>query len=137
MAVDSHADPCYAVDMNVVKNLKKQLQYARNGHAVLRQLITDKPDTTTLDNSKSSPTKITTTTKKETNNLLTGLRETMVSYTKEHELEVWQHKVSLAVKRDGARNHVPNCRHGGQMLALLSAPHERAPKAAASLYAVL
>jgi ectoine hydroxylase-related dioxygenase (phytanoyl-CoA dioxygenase family) len=78
----------FQVDIKVVQKLETQLQYARNGHAVLRQLIVD-PTVTVTAAKQSRPVA-----------WLTRLRATLQLYSQEHALSAWRQKVAVAAELD-------------------------------------
>jgi ectoine hydroxylase-related dioxygenase (phytanoyl-CoA dioxygenase family) len=78
----------FKVDIKVVQTLETQLQYARNGHAVLRQLIV--PTVAAAAAAKQH----------EKASWLTRLRATLQLYSQEHALAAWRQKVAVAAESD-------------------------------------
>lgn len=75
-------------------SLRTQLDYARNGHGVLRNFITDNEEG-----------------KNSSNNRLMNLRRDIVDLAREEELKAWVQKVQVAAgKRKNDRNIVDSCR---------------------------
>ncbi|VEU41446.1 unnamed protein product [Pseudo-nitzschia multistriata] len=69
-------------------SLRTQLNYARNGHAVLRNFITDNKDSFSSGSSKKK------------NSRLSNLREDILDLAMDQELKAWVQKVQVAAGKD-------------------------------------